>query len=118
MSHLQKHEAWKGFLGEWIRLEEACLVESTSPPLLTIPRTMFKTGALQGPEIRTGFLKDAKPIQLTSGKEITITTDYEAKGDSDTIAVRFALHRRCTTSPPLSSAWIVDLGSEFGMGAA
>jgi hypothetical protein len=40
---------------------------------------------VQGPEIRTGFLKDAKPIQLTTGKEITITTDYESKGDSDTV---------------------------------
>ena len=45
-------------------------------------------GGMQGPEIRTGFLKDAKPIQLITGKEITITTDYEAKGDSETIAVR------------------------------
>ena len=50
-----------------------------------------KYGSAQGPEIRTGFLKDAKPIQLTTGKEITITTDYEAKGDSETIAVRSAL---------------------------
>lgn len=42
----------------------------------------------QGPEIRTGFLKDAKPIQLTTGKEVTITTDYETKGDESTIAMR------------------------------
>jgi len=30
----------------------------------------------KGPEIRTGFLKDGKPVKLTQGKEITITTDF------------------------------------------
>ena len=44
--------------------------------------------SLKGPEIRTGFLKDGKPIQLTTGKEVTITTDYEHKGDESSIAVR------------------------------
>ncbi|GLT31854.1 hypothetical protein SLA2020_065620 [Shorea laevis] len=29
----------------------------------------------KGPEIRTGFLKEGKPIQLNQGQEITITTD-------------------------------------------
>ena len=44
---------------------------------------------VQGPEIRTGFLKDGQPIKLTTGKEITITTDYEAKGHEDLIAMRY-----------------------------
>ncbi|CAK0764540.1 hypothetical protein CVIRNUC_003168 [Coccomyxa viridis] len=43
----------------------------------------------KGPEIRTGFLKDGEPIKLTTGKEITITTDYEAKGDENTIAMSY-----------------------------
>ncbi|KAJ0013342.1 hypothetical protein Pint_20200 [Pistacia integerrima] len=34
-----------------------------------------------GPEIRTGFLKDGKPIQFIQGQEITISTDYSLKGD-------------------------------------
>lgn len=50
-----------------------------------------KVCALQGPEIRTGFLKNPdQPIKLTPGKEITITTDYSYKGDDDTIAMRQA----------------------------
>ena len=48
----------------------------------------IKALSMQGPEIRTGFLEDAKPIQLTAGKEVTLTTDYEKKGNSETIAVR------------------------------
>ncbi|CAN4100562.1 unnamed protein product [Withania somnifera] len=35
----------------------------------------------KGPEIRTGFLKDGKPVQLKQGQEITISTDYNIKGD-------------------------------------
>lgn len=46
---------------------------------------------MQGPEIRTGFLKDEKPIKLTAGKEITISTDYDIKGDENTISMRCAL---------------------------
>ena len=46
-------------------------------------------GHLQGPEIRTGFLKNPdQPVKLTPGREITITTDYSYKGDEDTIAMR------------------------------
>ena len=46
---------------------------------------------LQGPEIRTGFLKNPdQPIKLTAGKEVTITTDYEFKGDENTIAMRYS----------------------------
>mmetsp|Transcript_44045 Transcript_44045/g.132038 ORF Transcript_44045/g.132038 Transcript_44045/m.132038 type:complete len:455 (-) Transcript_44045:301-1665(-) len=46
-------------------------------------------GCLQGPEIRTGMLKDAKPVQLVTGKEVTITTDYTAMGDENTIAMSY-----------------------------
>ena len=44
---------------------------------------------MQGPEIRTGFLKDSKPIQLKEGQEITITTDYSIKGDEKTISMSY-----------------------------
>ena len=48
---------------------------------------------MQGPEIRTGFLKDPdKPLKLTAGKEITITTDYDHKGDEEMISCRWADH--------------------------
>jgi len=43
----------------------------------------------QGPEIRTGFLKEAKSIQLQQGKEITITTDYNIKGDENMISMSY-----------------------------
>jgi pyruvate kinase len=43
----------------------------------------------KGPEIRTGKLKDGKPIQLTAGKEITVTTDYEIEGDESIIALSY-----------------------------
>lgn len=43
----------------------------------------------KGPEIRTGFLEDGEPIQLTEGKEITITTDYSIKGNESLIAMRY-----------------------------
>lgn len=44
---------------------------------------------LQGPEIRTGFLKDGKPIFLYKGKEITITTDYTIHGDENMISMSY-----------------------------
>ncbi|XVF06546.1 hypothetical protein REPUB_Repub06bG0058400 [Reevesia pubescens] len=57
---------------------------------------MINTGILcavmldtKGPEIRTGFLKDGKPIQLTQGKNITITTDYSIKGDENLICMSY-----------------------------
>ncbi|RVW29790.1 Pyruvate kinase, cytosolic isozyme [Vitis vinifera] len=43
----------------------------------------------KGPEIRTGFLKDAKPIQLKEGEEITISTDYSIKGDEKMISMSY-----------------------------
>ncbi|XP_022746741.1 pyruvate kinase, cytosolic isozyme-like [Durio zibethinus] len=57
---------------------------------------MINTGILcavmldtKGPEIRTGFLKDGKPIKLTQGKKITITTDYSRKGDENVICMSY-----------------------------
>ncbi|KAJ0623792.1 putative pyruvate kinase [Helianthus annuus] len=43
----------------------------------------------KGPEIRTGFLKDGKPIQLKQGQEITISTDYDIKGDETMICMSY-----------------------------
>ncbi|KAI9077454.1 hypothetical protein K1719_040573 [Acacia pycnantha] len=43
----------------------------------------------KGPEIRTGFLKDGKPIQLKQGQEITISTDYSIKGDENMICMSY-----------------------------
>ncbi|KAL3571387.1 hypothetical protein D5086_025291 [Populus alba] len=57
---------------------------------------MLNTGILcavmldtKGPEIRTGFLKDGKPIQLKQGQEITISTDYSLKGDENMICMSY-----------------------------
>eukprot|EP00246_Nothoceros_aenigmaticus_P012379 TRINITY_DN3817_c0_g1_i1.p1 TRINITY_DN3817_c0_g1~~TRINITY_DN3817_c0_g1_i1.p1 ORF type:complete len:513 (+),score=102.46 TRINITY_DN3817_c0_g1_i1:84-1622(+) len=43
----------------------------------------------KGPEIRTGMLKDGKPVQLVRDKEITITTDYSAIGDENVISMSY-----------------------------
>ncbi|KAK8470186.1 hypothetical protein PHAVU_004G078400 [Phaseolus vulgaris] len=43
----------------------------------------------KGPEIRTGFLKEGKPIQIHRGQEITITTDYSIKGDEKMISMSY-----------------------------
>ncbi|XP_038980775.1 pyruvate kinase, cytosolic isozyme-like [Phoenix dactylifera] len=43
----------------------------------------------KGPEIRTGFLKDGKPIHLKKGQEITVTTDYSIKGDENMISMSY-----------------------------
>ncbi|GFQ03167.1 pyruvate kinase cytosolic isozyme [Phtheirospermum japonicum] len=50
---------------------------------------LHRVGAASGPEIRTGFLKDGKPIQLKEGREITVTTDYTIKGDEGTISMSY-----------------------------
>ncbi|PSC70200.1 pyruvate kinase [Micractinium conductrix] len=44
----------------------------------------------KGPEIRTGFLEDEKPVVLEAGAELTITTDYSIKGTKDLIAMSYA----------------------------
>ncbi|XP_057416067.1 pyruvate kinase, cytosolic isozyme [Lotus japonicus] len=43
----------------------------------------------KGPEIRTGFLEDGKPIQLKQGQEITISTDYSIKGNTNMICMSY-----------------------------
>ncbi|VYS56237.1 unnamed protein product [Arabidopsis thaliana] len=43
----------------------------------------------KGPEIRTGFLKEGKPVELIQGQEITISTDYTMEGDSNTISMSY-----------------------------
>ncbi|KDP20274.1 hypothetical protein JCGZ_06860 [Jatropha curcas] len=43
----------------------------------------------KGPEIRTGFLKDGKPIQLKQGQEIVISSDYSLKGDENMICMSY-----------------------------
>ena len=36
----------------------------------------------KGPEIRTGMLVDSKPITLTMGQDLIISTDYALEGDN------------------------------------
>ncbi|KAI5073292.1 hypothetical protein GOP47_0011305 [Adiantum capillus-veneris] len=43
----------------------------------------------KGPEIRTGFLEDGKPVQLVEGQELTISTDYSLKGNSKMISMSY-----------------------------
>jgi len=43
----------------------------------------------KGPEIRTGFLKDHKSIDLVKGQTLEITTDYSFEGDSNKIACSY-----------------------------
>lgn len=43
----------------------------------------------KGPEIRTGFLEDGKPVQLIEGQELTISTDYSLKGNSKMITMSY-----------------------------
>ncbi|URE16628.1 Pyruvate kinase [Musa troglodytarum] len=45
--------------------------------------------SLQGPEIRTGFLRDGKPIQLKKGQELIISTDYGIRGDENMISMSY-----------------------------
>ena len=43
----------------------------------------------KGPEIRTGMLEDSKPVLLTLGREVTLTTDYSFLGNENTIAISY-----------------------------
>jgi pyruvate kinase len=43
----------------------------------------------KGPEIRTGFLRDNKPIDITSGQKLKIVTDYAIEGDNTKIACSY-----------------------------
>ncbi|KAA8519058.1 hypothetical protein F0562_016168 [Nyssa sinensis] len=64
--------------------------------LYNLRTAMHNTGLLcavmldtKGPEIRTGLLKDGKPIHLRQGQEITISTDYSIKGDENMICMSY-----------------------------
>eukprot|EP00164_Ancoracysta_twista_P010886 GFYU01016576.1.p1 GENE.GFYU01016576.1~~GFYU01016576.1.p1 ORF type:complete len:542 (-),score=164.17 GFYU01016576.1:218-1843(-) len=56
----------------------------------------------KGPEIRTGKLKDGKPVNLSAGQEFTITTDSSLVGDETQV---------CCTYPSLTKS--VDCGDEI-----
>ncbi|CAI2367740.1 unnamed protein product [Moneuplotes crassus] len=43
----------------------------------------------KGPEIRTGYLKDHKPVSFTKDQELEILTDYEIEGDSTKITCSY-----------------------------
>lgn len=43
----------------------------------------------KGPEIRTGLLRDSKPIELTAGQTLKIVTDYAIEGDTTKIACSY-----------------------------
>lgn len=43
----------------------------------------------KGPEIRTGFLEEGKPIELVKDQILEISTDYTIKGNKDKIAVSY-----------------------------
>ena len=43
----------------------------------------------KGPEIRTGLLKDSKPIDLVAGQDLEISTDYNLEGDNKRIACSY-----------------------------
>ncbi len=43
----------------------------------------------KGPEIRTGMLRDNKPVDLVAGQELIIVTDYSIEGDNKKIACSY-----------------------------
>jgi pyruvate kinase len=43
----------------------------------------------KGPEIRTGMLRDNKPVDLVNGQELQIVTDYSIEGDNKKIACSY-----------------------------
>lgn len=43
----------------------------------------------KGPEIRTGFLEGGEPVHFEVGQTLTLTTDYNVKGNSSLIAVSY-----------------------------
>ena len=43
----------------------------------------------KGPEIRTGMLRDNKPVELVAGQELQIVTDYSIEGDNKRISCSY-----------------------------
>lgn len=62
----------------------------------------------KGPEIRTGLLKEHKPVQLKAGQTLEITTDYTFEGDSSRIACTYD---QLPTSVSVGSKILCDDGS-------
>lgn len=62
----------------------------------------------KGPEIRTGFLKEHKPITLVHGQSLKITTDYTLEGDNECIACSYP---KLTQSVKVGSRILIADGS-------
>ncbi|KAG6580307.1 Pyruvate kinase [Phytophthora cinnamomi] len=62
----------------------------------------------KGPEIRSGFLKGHKPVQLKAGQTLEITTDYGVEGDNSRIACTY---EQLPTSVSVGSKILCDDGS-------
>jgi pyruvate kinase len=61
----------------------------------------------KGPEIRTGFFaNDAKSIELAKGEHLTLTSDYEFKGDNKKLACSYA--KLASSVSPGQSILIAD----------
>jgi len=43
----------------------------------------------KGPEIRTGILRDAEPIDIKEGQEFDILTDYSLEGDASRLTISY-----------------------------
>ena len=43
----------------------------------------------KGPEIRTGMLRDNKPVEITAGQQLKIVTDYAIEGDNKQIVCSY-----------------------------
>ncbi|KAL8527834.1 hypothetical protein ACS0TY_005602 [Phlomoides rotata] len=76
----------------------------------------------KGPEIRTGMLKEGKPIQLKQGQEISISTDYTIKGDENIISMSYSnLARDLKPGSPILcsdgtiSLTVLECNQELGM---
>eukprot|EP00967_Tisochrysis_lutea_P030196 scaffold35419_cov18-Tisochrysis_lutea.AAC.1 len=79
--------------------EQNCFNWEKQPPVFLDQLAALHFPAMQcraGPEIRTGQLKDGKPVQLVTGQEVTITTDYSVQGDNSLIAMRCACNSPTT----------------------
>ncbi|KAL2344649.1 hypothetical protein Fmac_005934 [Flemingia macrophylla] len=72
-------------------LSPLVIIESSHLPAVCAINSEEKSerSLYRGPEIRTGFLKDGKPIQLKQGQEITVSTDYSIKGDDKMICMSY-----------------------------
>ena len=60
----------------------------------------------KGPEIRTGFTKDHKKVELKAGQLLDITTDYTFEATNKMIACSY--HALCKTVKPGSVIFIAD----------